>query len=88
MRLCSSPSGREVAVAQAIRRASLLRIIDKLNHLFGEATPLRDQAAFVNQIASIARENDVVMAQVESNTRDQAMKGNLPVLSSKAWFAP
>jgi type I restriction enzyme R subunit len=56
----------------------LTEIIDKLNHLFGEATPLRDQAAFVNQIASIARENDVVMAQVESNTRDQAMKGNLP----------
>ncbi len=56
----------------------LMEIIDKLNHLFGEATPLRDQAAFVNQIASIARENDVVMAQVESNTRDQAMKGNLP----------
>ncbi len=56
----------------------LTEIIDKLNHLFGEATPLRDQVAFVNQIASIARENDVVMAQVESNTRDQAMKGNLP----------
>ena len=56
----------------------LTEIIDKLNHLFGEATPLRDQVAFVNQIAAIARENDVVMAQVESNTRDQAMKGNLP----------
>ena len=56
----------------------LKEIIDKLNHLFGEATPLRDQVAFVNQIASIARENDVVMAQVESNTREQAMKGNLP----------
>ncbi|MBD3792225.1 MAG: type I restriction endonuclease subunit R, partial [Campylobacterales bacterium] len=53
-------------------------IIEKLNHLFGEATPIADQVAFVNQIASIARENDVVMAQVESNTREQAMKGNLP----------
>jgi type I restriction enzyme R subunit len=53
-------------------------IIEKLNHLFGEATPIQDQVAFVNQIASIARENDVVMAQVESNTREQAMKGNLP----------
>lgn len=53
-------------------------IIEKLNHLFGEATPIQDQVAFVNQIASITRENDVVMAQVESNTREQAMKGNLP----------
>ena len=56
----------------------LTEIINRLNHLFGEATPLSDQVAFVNQIAAIARENDVVMAQVESNTRDQAMKGNLP----------
>jgi type I restriction enzyme R subunit len=53
-------------------------IIEKLNHLFGDATPIQDQVAFVNQIASIARESDVVMAQVESNTREQAMKGNLP----------
>ncbi len=56
----------------------LHEIIDKLNHLFGDATPLRDQATFVNHIVSIARENDVVMAQVENNTRDQALKGNLP----------
>jgi type I restriction enzyme R subunit len=53
-------------------------IIEKLNHLFGEATPLRDQAVFVNHIAAIARENDVVMAQVENNSREQALKGNLP----------
>jgi type I restriction enzyme R subunit len=56
----------------------LHEIIAKLNHLFGDATPLRDQAIFVNHIVSIARENDVVMAQVENNTRDQALKGNLP----------
>lgn len=56
----------------------LREIINTLNHLFGDATPLRDQATFVNHIASIARENDVVMAQVENNTRDQALKGNLP----------
>ena len=53
-------------------------IIERLNNLFGEATPIRDQVAFVNQIKSIAGESDVVMAQVESNTRVQAMKGNLP----------
>jgi type I restriction enzyme R subunit len=53
-------------------------IIDRLNRLFGNATPLRDQATFVNHIASIARENDIVVAQVENNTREQALKGNLP----------
>lgn len=56
----------------------LKEIIERLNHLFGDATPLRDQATFVNHITSIAQESDVVMAQVENNTREQALKGNLP----------
>jgi len=53
-------------------------IIERLNRLFGEATPIEDQVAFVNQVAAITRENHVVMAQIEKNTKDQAMKGNLP----------
>lgn len=53
-------------------------IIDRLNHLFGEATPLRDQVAFAQQVAGITKENNVVAAQVENNTREQALKGNLP----------
>lgn len=56
----------------------LAEIIEKLNHLFGDVTPLQDQITFVNHIVSIVRENDVVMAQVENNTREQALKGNLP----------
>ena len=43
----------------------------------GEAA-LRDQAAFVNHIAAIAQESDLVRAQVSSNNREQAMRGNLP----------
>lgn len=56
----------------------LKEIIDRLNRLFGEATPLRDRATFVNHITAIAKESDVVMAQVENNNREQALKGNLP----------
>lgn len=56
----------------------LKEIIDRLNRLFGDAAPVRDQMAFANQVAAITRENDVVMAQIENNTRDQVMKGNLP----------
>lgn len=56
----------------------LREIIDRLNRLFGNATPIRDQATFVNHIVSIAKESDVVMAQVENNSREQALKGNLP----------
>ena len=60
------------------KKKFIQEIIDRLNRLFGETTPIADQVAFINQITSITRENDVVMAQVESNTREQAMKGNLP----------
>ncbi|APX12401.1 type I restriction endonuclease subunit R [Tateyamaria omphalii] len=53
-------------------------IIERLNCIFGEATPIEDQVIFVNQIAAIAAENKVVMAQVEENSKEQALKGNLP----------
>jgi type I restriction enzyme, R subunit len=56
----------------------LKEIIERLNSLFGDATPLRDRATFVNHITAIAKESDVVMAQVENNNREQALKGNLP----------
>ncbi|SCY34341.1 type I restriction endonuclease subunit R [Microvirga guangxiensis] len=56
----------------------LQELIEKLNSLFGQAAPLKDQAQFVNQIASIARENAIVMAQVQNNPKQQALKGNLP----------
>lgn len=56
----------------------LKEIIDRLNRLFGTVAPLADQATFVNHVANIARESDVVMAQVENNSREQVLKGNLP----------
>ena len=56
----------------------LREIIERLNRIFGDATPIRDQATFVNHITSIAKESEVVLAQVENNTREQALKGNLP----------
>lgn len=56
----------------------LQEIIQKLNSLFGEAAPLGDQASFVNQIVAITKGNAVVMAQVDQNPKDQALKGNLP----------
>lgn len=56
----------------------LLELIQRLNSLFGQAAPLADQAHFVNQIASIAQENEIVMAQVGQSDKELAMKGNLP----------
>lgn len=56
----------------------LLEIIRRLNSLFGTTAPLGDQAHFVNQIAAIARESKIVMAQVDQSDKALAMKGNLP----------
>lgn len=56
----------------------LSELIEKLNKLFGDAAPTKDQAQFVNHVLAITRENKVVMAQVEKADKDLAMKGNLP----------
>ena len=56
----------------------LQELIERLNGIFGEAAPIKDQASFVNQIVSITRENSIVRAQVEENSKDQALKGSLP----------
>ncbi|MGB7399051.1 type I restriction endonuclease subunit R [Castellaniella sp.] len=66
------------AAGQAEKPEYLQKIIRRLNEIFGDATPLGDQAHFVNQVASIARESDIVRAQVANNPRAQALKGNLP----------
>jgi type I restriction enzyme R subunit len=55
----------------------LIELIEKLNNLAGDVAPLKDTAHFVNQLTSIARENKTVMAQVDANTKAQALKGNL-----------
>lgn len=56
----------------------LQELIQRLNSLFGSAAPIKDQAHFVNQIASIAQDNKIVMAQVGQSEKALAMKGNLP----------
>jgi type I restriction enzyme R subunit len=55
----------------------LKQVIARLNSIFGEATPLADQVAMVNQVADIAREDANTMAQVANNPRDVAMNGNI-----------
>lgn len=72
------------AVQQIDHQKGLIAAIDRetssksKSDQLSEATPLEDQVAFVNQVAAITRENPVVMAQINKNSKDQAMKGNLP----------
>ena len=69
------PGGGKGAVGTPVY---ITEIIEKLNGLFGEATPLKDRAVFADQTLSILAENSLVMAQVETNEKDQALKGSLP----------
>lgn len=62
---------------QAAVPVYLKQVIARLNSIFGEATPLADQVAMVNQVADIAREDANTMAQVANNPRDVAMNGNI-----------
>ena len=78
------PIGPGGATRPGTTPAYLKEIIERLNNLFGDAAPLSDKINFVNQIASIARESDVVMAQVKENPKEQALKGNLPGAVQKA----
>lgn len=55
----------------------LRQIIARLNSIFGDATPLADQVAMVNQVANIAREDANTMAQIANNPREVAMRGNI-----------
>ncbi|MDE2421662.1 MAG: type I restriction endonuclease subunit R [Gammaproteobacteria bacterium] len=60
------------------------QIIEQMNNIFGEATPLVDQAAFVNHVFDILHENQTVMAQIENNVREVALQGNLPNAAQQA----
>lgn len=75
-----NPTGAGAGKGPAGMPVYIAEIIEKLNAMFGEATPLKDQAAFANHSLSILSENPLVMAQVTSddNTKEQAMKGSLP----------
>ena len=62
---------------QAPMPVYLRQVIARLNAIFGEATPLVDQVAMVNQVVDIAREDPHTMAQVANNPREAALNGNI-----------
>ena len=72
------PVGADESHVSPQKPVYLQKLIERLNGIFGEVTPIKDQVSFVNNIAAIARENDIVVAQVEKNSKEQALKGNLP----------
>jgi len=65
-------------------RTFLSDLIEKLNELFGEGITDDDKVMFAVHISEKLRKNQTVMAQVENNTRDQALKADLPEAATEA----
>ncbi|MCT8948703.1 type I restriction endonuclease subunit R [Pseudomonas iridis] len=56
----------------------LTELIEKLNNAFGKDITDTDQVAFAVHVSEKLRGDTIVMAQVQNNTMDQAMKADLP----------
>lgn len=54
------------------------QIIARMNELFGEISDDLGQRHFTSQIVDIAKKNERVTEQVEYNTKEQALQGDLP----------
>lgn len=56
----------------------LSEIITKLNELFGDTAPSEDQKHFVTQVTNQTKNNNLVSEQINKNTKEQSMNGDLP----------
>lgn len=65
-------------------KAYLSELIVKLNAAFGKGISDKDKVAFVVHVSEKLRDDAIVMAQVENNPREQAMKASLPGATIKA----
>lgn len=59
-------------------KAFLSQLVKRLNDAFGKEISDTDQVAFAVHVSEKLRGDDVVMAQIQNNPKDRAMKANLP----------
>lgn len=62
----------------------LSELIEKLNDAFGKNISSKDQVVLAVHVSETLREDAIVMAQVQNNSREQAMKANLPTAAISA----
>jgi type I restriction enzyme R subunit len=67
----SEPSDRE--------KELISQIIARMNELFGDISDDLGQRHFTSQIVGIAKQHERVTEQVENNTKEQALQGDLPL---------
>ncbi|KGC43935.1 type I restriction endonuclease subunit R [Burkholderia pseudomallei] len=60
------------------QKAYLEELVEKLNNTFGKDVSEKDKVALAVHVSEKLRDDKQVMAQVENNTKEEAMKANLP----------
>jgi type I restriction enzyme R subunit len=68
-------------------RTFLSELTERLNELFGAEITEDDKVMFAVHISEKLRANDSVMAQVRNNSREQALKADLPDAATDAIVA-
>jgi len=66
------------------QRNFLSELIERLNELFGEGITESDKVVFAVHISEKLRENSVVMDQVRNNSKEQALRADLPKAAADA----
>lgn len=69
---------------QPTKLVYLKEIIKLITEIFGDVSTQEEQVIYVNHLVSIVRKNEVVMAQIENNSQETAMQGNLPTAAKNA----
>ena len=72
------PIGPNEAEPSDREKEFISQIIARMNELFGEISDDLGQRHFTSQIVDIAKQNERVNEQVENNTKEQALQGDLP----------
>ncbi|WP_327858359.1 type I restriction endonuclease subunit R [Acinetobacter guillouiae] len=62
----------------------LKEVIELISAAFGDISSKEEQVIYINHLAAILRKNEVVMAQVENNSEEIILKGNLPTAVKSA----
>lgn len=63
---------------QPSKMAYLKEVIELIAQTFGDISTREEQVVYINHLATILRNNDIVMAQIENNPESTALQGNLP----------
>lgn len=72
----AEPSDRE--------KEFIRQIIARMNDLFGDVADEMGQHHFTNHVVAVTRTNERVIDQVQKNTKEQALQGDLPTVVQQA----